>query len=94
MTTYAYTAHTVNGKVKVKTSEQELDVIRENLSEKGHRLVALSHLSSSFDKKGYAQMIRDIDQLSEVSRSNLSAFAHEEIDLDEVRAEIRREEGH
>lgn len=94
VTTYPYTAHTVNGKVRVKTGEQELDFIRENLSEKGNRLVALSNLSSSFDKKGYAQMIRDIDQLSELSQPNLSAFAHEEIDLDEVRAEIRREERH
>lgn len=94
VTTYPHTAHTVNGEVRVKTVEQELVFIRENLSERGNSLVALSNLSASFDKKGYAQMIRDIDQLSEVSQPNLSVFAHEEIDLDEVRAEIRREEGH
>lgn len=82
VTTYPYTAQTVN---RSQTSDQEILVIRNSLYENNNCLFSLSELSSSFDKTGYSQLIRNIDHMGQ------KVFADEEIDFDAVMEEIKTE---
>lgn len=82
VTTYPYTAQTIN---RSQTKDHQILVIRKALYENNNRLVSLSELSSSFDKTGYSQLIRNIDQMDN------KRVVDEEIDFDAVMEEIKNE---